>query len=929
MMFPAWRTLRLRLWLVIALAILPLLVFILWEYRTKHATQVGLAEAEVRHVMEMAKQAEDAAIERISMLMGIMSRANDLQASDPEQCSGLSKRLLDANPSFANMGAATSDGEVFCTALTSSRVTHVDDRLWFKQALSAPQPMLSKGEYVIGRISGKPGLVFGYPMLRADASQAVLFIALDVNFFKQLLSGFELAPGWEVALQTRDGETLARKTHTGFIENPSRDSELTAALVSMLAEGVRTKEVSGRDQLTRLHGVASLNVINEQVLLTVAAPLHLSITELRTTLWWQLIGLLALTSISACVARWQIYGLIEGWTTRLRSALKRIGEGQPHARMSPPSTLHELAEVERGLNVMAEALDHKGAENQRLLMAIEQSPLSVVITDPSGAIEYVNQRFIDISGYSKEEVIGRNPKILNHGLTPKAIYEDLWSTMSRRETWSGEFINTRKDGSIYTELATIAPVVNPQGQLSHYVAVKEDITARKIASERLDRLSNYDLLTDLPNRRLLKDRIQQATLSTARSNEWAMLLMVDIDRFKLLNDSKGHDAGDRLLQELAHRLQGAVRNADTTARLGDDEFAVVVENLGPEAMVAGQRAEQLAQKIQATLSEPCQLHEGSQILPYHPSLTIGITLFRGTDFGVDDLLKQAEIALHSGKEAGGNQIRFFDAAVQAQIAQRAALEQSLRHAVEQQAFTLYYQPQVSANGKVVGAEALVRWIKPDGSAISPADFIPLAEDCGLIVPLGTWILNAGLEQLRAWSLSPATQDLELSINVSARQFKDPLFVEQVLQSIQRYAVRPDRLLLELTESVILDDLDFVVQRMKKLRAVGIRFSLDDFGTGYSSLAYLKRLPLQQIKIDQGFVRDMLGDSGSQAIVRAILAISEALNVEVVAEGVETEAQRDFLLTNGCDLLQGYLFGRPQPIETCGPWAASAPSSSSS
>ncbi len=926
MLFQAWRMLRLRLWLVIALAILPLLAFILWEYRTMHATQVDLAETKVRHVLEMAKQSENAAIERIEMVMGIMSRANDLRASDPEECSGLSKRLLDTNPSFANIGAATTDGMVFCSAEAGRTVTKVHDRLWFKQALSTHNPALSKGEYVIGRISGKPALVFGYPLMRDGSVQGALFISLDVNFFKQLVSGFELAPGWEVSLQTRDGQILARKTHAGFVDEPSIDTKRTATFVSMLAGGIRTQEVSGEGQLPRLHGVASLNVLNEHVLLTAAAPLHVSLSQLRTTLWWQLGGLLALTLISICVARWQIYGLIEGWTTRLREALKRIGEGQPHARMHPPSAIRELAEVERGLNAMADALDRKGAENQRLLMAIEQSPLSVVITDPSGAIEYVNQRFVEVSGYSKEELLGQNPRLLNHGLTPKAIFEDLWSAMSRLETWSGEFINTRKDGGIYTELATIAPVIDSEGQLSHYVAVKEDITARKITSERLDRLSNYDLLTDLPNRRLLKDRIQQAMLSTTRSEEWGMLLMVDIDRFKLLNDSQGHEAGDRLLQELASRLKHAVRKADTTARLGDDEFAVVMDDLGPDPISAGQRAEQLAQKIQAKLSQPCLWPEEHQALPYHPSLTLGITLFRGADFGVDDLLKQAEIALHSGKEAGGNQIRFFDSAVQTQVAQRAALEQSLRHAIEQKAFTLFYQPQVNAAGTVVGSEALVRWIKPDGSTISPADFIPLAEDCGLIVPLGAWILNAGLDQLRAWSESSAKQNLELSINVSARQFKHPQFVTQTLQAIQRAGVRPDRLVLELTESVILDDLEFVVQRMQELRAVGIRFSLDDFGTGYSSLAYLKRLPLQQIKIDQGFVRDMLTDSGSQAIVRAILAISKALNVEVVAEGVETEAQREFLLANGCDLLQGYLFGRPQPMAACGPWAAPTPSS---
>lgn len=920
MMNHHWLTLRMRLWLIVAMAILPLLVFVVWEYLTKYDTQVRIAESEVLHVLGMAKQTEASVLDRVAMVMGIMARSNDLKAADPQECVGLSKRLLEANPSFANIGAATATGEVFCSAQTNNQAVKVDDRLWFKATLSAAGSSLSTGEYLIGRISGKPALAFGYPLIRDGALQAALFISVNVDFFKQLVSGFEVEPGWEVTLQTRNGQVLARKTHDGFVDEPEKDSELTHAFLSMLDAGVRTREVTGSDQLTRLYGVTSLKVFNEQLLLTVAAPLHFSILQLRTTLLGQVAGLLALGLLSAGVARLQIYRLIESWTSRLQDALKRVGEGQAHTGMTPPSTVQELAAVEQGLNAMAKALHRKNAENQRLLTAIEQSPMSVVITDPNGTIEYVNQRFVQISGYSKEEALGRNPRLLNHGLTPRIIYEDLWATLLRHQIWSGEFINTRKDGGVYTELATIAPVMNEQGQLCHFVAVKEDITARKVASERIDHLINYDVLTDLPNRRLLKDRIQQVTLSTTRSNEWAMLMMMDVDRFKMLNDSQGHDVGDRLLQELARRLKDTLRESDTVARLGDDEFAVVTADLGVEAIAVGQRAEQLAVKILARLSEPCQCHDDLQTLPYHPSLTVGITLFRGTDLAVDDLLKQAEIALHSGKEDGGNQIRFFDAAVQVEVANRATLEQALRHAIERQVFTLYYQPQVNAQGKVIGAEALVRWVQPDGSIISPADFIPLAEDCGLIVPLGEWVLNAGFDQLHKWSLSPVTKDLDLSINVSARQFKHVLFVEQVRQSIQRSAVQPNRLLLELTESVILEDLDFVVCRMQELRSIGIRFSLDDFGTGYSSLAYLKRLPLQQIKIDQGFVRDMLGDPSSQAIVRAILAISEALNVEVVAEGVETEAQRDFLLANGCDLLQGYLFGRPQPIEACVTWA---------
>lgn len=451
-----------------------------------------------------------------------------------------------------------------------------------------------------------------------------------------------------------------------------------------------------------------------------------------------------------------------------------------------------------------------------------------------------------------------------------------------------------------------------QGQLSHYIAVKEDISEQKTNEARLDRLNNYDLLTDLPNRRLLGDRIEQAALSADRSHQWAMLLVLDLDRFKLLNDSYGHEAGDCLLQTVAHRIREVVREEDTVARRGDDEFAVLIENLDVDPLLAGQMARQIAYKIQGHLSQPLSIP--LRLNDYRTSLTIGITLFNGSGLSADELLRQAEIALISGKDAGGHVIRFHDPRVEASLRQRADLEQAMRLAIEEEAFVLHYQPQVDRNGRVVGAEALIRWMRADGSMESPANFIPIAESTGLILPIGQWVMDMALKQLRTWAMQPQTQHLDLSVNISATQFRHPDFVKTVQDGLLREQVSPQRLILELTESVVLEDVDFVVQRMEALRQLGVRFALDDFGTGYSSLAYLKRLPLQQIKIDQGFVRDMLTDTSSQAIVKAVLALSQAMGLDVVAEGVETPAQRDFLLLNGCTQLQGYLLGRPVPIK---------------
>ncbi|WP_415259192.1 EAL domain-containing protein [Thauera phenylacetica] len=557
---------------------------------------------------------------------------------------------------------------------------------------------------------------------------------------------------------------------------------------------------------------------------------------------------------------------------------------------------------------------HKEAELRlrQLALAVEQSPNAIVITDTAGRIEYVNEAFVRSTGYTADEAIGRNPRILNAGRTPAATYDDLWATLERGEVWRGEFINTRKDGGTYTELATIAPIKQADGGVSHYVAIKEDITERREAEARIRQLAYYDTLTGLPNRSLMWDHLRHAIAASERSGSGGMLLLLDLDHFKLLNDTQGHQAGDALLREVARRLRAALREEDTVARLGDDDFAIVVENLGEDRDEAIAHAEKIAEHLHRAVTAPCELGLASGA--YHVGASLGLTLFRGRTESADGLLKQAEVAVARAKDDGRNLIRFFSAAMQAVVAARAELELKLRAALAGNGFRLYYQPQLDRNGRVIGAEALIRCFDADGAMISPAAFIPLAEETGLIVPIGEWVLETACAQLRAWQREPATAGLTLSINVSARQFHQPDFVRKVAAAIERSRIRAGGLKIELTESVVLGDIETTVLRMRQIKALGVRFALDDFGTGYSSLSYLKRLPFDQLKIDQVFVRDMEKDTSSEAIVRAILAISRSLDLEVVAEGVETAAQHELLLTRGCELFQGYLFGRPVPIE---------------
>ena len=444
-----------------------------------------------------------------------------------------------------------------------------------------------------------------------------------------------------------------------------------------------------------------------------------------------------------------------------------------------------------------------------------------------------------------------------------------------------------------------------------------DITERKASETEIRQLAYYDALTGLPNRRMFLDRLGHTLAATERNQTHSALVLLDLDHFKKLNDTQGHDVGDRLLVEVARRLALAVRDADTVARLGGDEFALMLDGLDSDEPTAARQAEQIAEKIHAILNQPYALNEAND--DHRSSPSIGMTLLCGRSTPLDVLMKQADVALYQAKDAGRNAIRFFNPAMQAAIDARIAMENALRQALVLGQFQLHYQPQVDATGWHTGAEALIRWSDPVRGMVPPDRFIPLAEETGLIIEIGQWVLDTACAQLAQWATDPARQNLQISVNVSARQFHQSDFVERVRRSLAASGANPARLMLELTESIVIDRVDEVIDRMEQLNVVGVKFSLDDFGTGYSSLSCLKRLPLDEVKIDRSFVRDLVDDSNDAAIVQAILAMSHSLGLRVVAEGVETLAQRDFLLTRGCETFQGYLFGKPAPIAQ---WAGS-------
>ncbi len=454
------------------------------------------------------------------------------------------------------------------------------------------------------------------------------------------------------------------------------------------------------------------------------------------------------------------------------------------------------------------------------------------------------------------------------------------------------------------------PIIAKNGEQLGAVAVMHDISDRKAAEQAIEHLAYYDSLTQLPNRHFLLERLKSALRNNEISGRQGALLFIDLDNFKTLNDTLGHDLGDLLLQQVARRIVDCLRRDDIVARIGGDEFVILLEDIADSPELIEKNITSIANKIIDAFTSAFEL-KGYE---YYSTPSIGITLFDGRRESVDDLLKRADIAMYQAKAAGRNAIRFFNPQMESMVTMRAAMENELRTAVDRGEFTVHYQPQVDTRKGVYGIEALVRWQHPQRGLMSPADFIPIAEETGLILPIGDAVLETACQQLSEWSDQPGYGDLSISVNVSAHQFRHPDFVDRVSELVHRHAVKPDRLKLELTESLLLENVGEAVVKMNQLKAHGVGFSLDDFGTGYSSLAYLKRLPLEQLKIDQSFVRDVLTNTSDAAIIRTIIALGSSLGLDVIAEGVETEAQRDFLVANGCSCYQGYLYSRPLAIE---------------
>ncbi len=565
------------------------------------------------------------------------------------------------------------------------------------------------------------------------------------------------------------------------------------------------------------------------------------------------------------------------------------------------------------LGVSLDITERKKAEEElRIAAATFETHEAIMVTDVEGNIIRVNQAFERITGFSSQEVVGKNPRILSSGRHDKEFYARMWQQILTEGNWEGEIWDRRKNGEIYPKWLKITALTNDQGETSEFIGIFSDITDRKQAEDEIRNLAFYDPLTQLPNRRLLLERFNLALSASERTGLCGAILFLDMDKFKTLNDTLGHNYGDLMLSEVAKRIKSNTREIDTVARLGGDEFVVLIEEIGKSnaSKEASRRAAIIAEKIRGALASP-YLIKGHE---HHSSPSIGVCLFSGHSKSVDELLKHADLAMYQARNSGRNAVRFFDPVLQQSVETRAKLEADLHYGLSDQQFRIYYQIQVNNHNFPIGAEALIRWQHPDRGLVSPGEFIPVAEESTLILEIGDWVLEQACIQLMKWSGNELTNHLHLAVNVSAHQFRRHDFVESVAAKIENYQINASLLKLELTESVVLNDMKEVINKMYALRELGIKLSLDDFGTGYSSLSYLKKLPLTQLKIDQSFVRDITSDPNDAIMVRTIIDLAKNFGLNVIAEGVETEEHLAFLKKNGCVAYQGYFFSKPVPID---------------
>lgn len=633
-----------------------------------------------------------------------------------------------------------------------------------------------------------------------------------------------------------------------------------------------------------------------------------------------LVGVIAVIVVLIVMGATQ---MLLGPVRRLTDIVKRTSDGDLEAR-APIEAEDEIGSLAHAFNDMtsnisnlitdleSEVKSHRlTSENlNKLSQAIEQSPVSVMITDLDGNIEYVNPQLCRITGYSPDELMGQNPRILKSGHTPEVQFKNMWNAITSGQSWSGELYNKKKNGDLFWENVTISPIRNQDSKSTHYLAIKEDISLRKDYEERLLYQASYDKLTDLPNRTLAYDRIQQAIANAIREQSQLAVLYIDFDHFKNINDTLGHDAGDEFLKYMAGRLKSCVRDFDTVARLGGDEFLIMIVDAESQGAANGgfekavhSKAEQILERV----AQPCVIQE----MEFAVTASAGIAFFPQDGDDPYVLLRNADTAMYRSKRKGRNAYEVFTPEMSDVVMKRVEIDNRLRRALENGDFYLKYQPLMDAkNQSIVGAEALIRWEDAELGEVSPEEFVPLAEESGLIVDIGNWVLDTALTDVSKWRDKVDCEDFYVAINLSSRQFRGKDMVKNIAEALARHGLPGTAVELEITERLLMKDVPHVVSILNQFKEMDIRLSIDDFGTGYSSLSYLKRFPFDVLKIDKAFISDIGEDPDDTALCDAIIAMAHSLGLSVIGEGVESEQQFEFLQKRGVETVQGYFVSQP-------------------
>ena len=914
---PVFSGLRARLLWLVLLAVLPALALVLYTGHQSGQLAARQTVDDAQLLVRLAAADYERLVANARQLLGTLARLSEVRGRDAAACNALFARLKSGYTQYLNFGAIGPDAEVFCSAVPTTRRVNVSDRAYFQRALKTRG--FAVGDFQIGRITAHPVVVFAHPDYDATGKlQTMVFAALDLTWLNQIAAKAQLPAGSTVTLFDSQGVILSRYPDPEkWIGQSRRDAPLTRIILTR--RSADTAEETGLDGVPRLYAFAPLleGVSGGGVYLSVGIPRAIAVAGINRILTHTFVGL-ALVTLLVLAAAWfggDIFLLRN--IRALVDATRRLGQGELDTRTGLTHGRDEIGQLAGAFDEMATTLHARNTEFERVMQAlgdseerfrtlVETSSDWIWEVDARGVYTYASPKVQDLLGYAPEKVVGKTP----FDFMPPEEAERVGrlfaeSVAAQRPFERLENVNLRKDGRRVVLETSGVPVFDHEGGLAGYRGVDRDITERIKAQEKLHYLAYHDELTGLPNRTLLIDRLGQTVLEAGRRGRRAAVLCLDLDRFKFVNETLGHDAGNALIKSVARRLLECVRPGDSVARLEGDEFAMVFADVAQP-----DDAYRVLHRIKERFALPLAV-DGHNLFV---TLSIGVALYPLDGADADTLLRNAEAAMYQAKEHSGDTHRFYAAQMTAASVERLALETGLREALERGEFLLHYQPQVDLkSGRITGVEALVRWRHPERGLVPPATFIPLAEETGLIVPIGVWVLHEACHQARAWQ-KEKPEAIRVAINLSPQQFREPGLSETVRRILGETGLDPHLLDIELTESVLAGNSDSVAGVLGELEQLGIQISIDDFGTGYSSLSHLKRFPVDVLKIDQSFVRDCTTDPDDAAIVQAIITMAHALGIQTIAEGVETKEQLEFLRRNGCDAMQGFYFSRPVPAE---------------